>query len=283
MNTIAFNNRYKKLGEDFFAETHPTPVKNPQLIIFNTLLSEELGLADTCLDANEYLADATAVFSGNRIPDGGYPVAMAYSGHQFGQFNPQLGDGRAILLGEVETVSGIRFDLQLKGAGRTFFSRGGDGRSALGPVLREYLLSEAMAKLGVPTTRALAAVTTGEEVARQRLSPGGIVTRIATSFVRVGTFQFFAAKDNPAAIKTLADSIIQRNFPLAKTKDNVYAALLKSIVEGQATLIAKWMQLGFIHGVMNTDNMSIVGETIDYGPCAFMDFYSHDQVYSSID
>lgn len=283
MKPISFDNRYIKLGDDFFVETRPQPVQNPRLIKFNHDLAEELDLAETSLDAAHNLSDSTAIYAGNTIPDGAEPLAMAYAGHQFGSFNPQLGDGRAILLGEIDVLDGAHMDIQLKGSGRTCFSRNGDGRAALGPVLREYLLSEAMAKLGVPTTRALAAVTTGEEVARQQLLPGGVITRIATSFVRVGTFQFFSARENPEAIQRLADFVIERNYPTAKSEDNSYAALLKSIVERQAALIAKWMQIGFIHGVMNTDNMSIAGETIDYGPCAFMDFYDHDQVYSSID
>ena len=283
MKPISFNNHYIKLGKDFFVETLPEPVKNPEMIQFNHGLAEELGLAETSLNAAHNLSDSTAIFAGNLIPDGAEPLAMAYAGHQFGHFNPQLGDGRAILLGEIDALDGTHVEIQLKGSGPTYFSRDGDGRAALGPVLREYLLSEAMAKLGVPTTRALAAVTTGEEVARQQLLPGGIITRVATSFVRVGTFQFFAARENAEAIKKLADFVIERNYPTAKSEGNAYVALLQSIVERQAGLIAKWMQIGFIHGVMNTDNMSIAGETIDYGPCAFMDYFDHDQVYSSID
>ncbi|KAG1658090.1 hypothetical protein GQR58_023135 [Nymphon striatum] len=235
------------------------------------------------------------IFSGNKIPEGAEPIAMAYSGHQFGGFSPQLGDGRAILLGEVKDQDGTRHDLQLKGSGRTPWSRNGDGRSALGPVIREYLLSEAMHKLGVPTTRALAAVTTGEEVARQTLTPGGILTRVATGFVRVGTFQYFASQGQVDDLKKLAAYEIGRHYPQAKNSvsqaqnsDNQevkkpYVAFLKEVVDAQARLIAKWMSIGFIHGVMNTDNMSIAGETIDYGPCAFMDEFSHDRVYSSID
>jgi uncharacterized protein YdiU (UPF0061 family) len=283
LKSIAFNNRYIRLGKDFSVETRPEPVKNPKLISFNHSLAEELELADTSLNADKNFTDATAIFAGNLIPEGAEPIAMAYAGHQFGHFNQQLGDGRAILLGEIDTSDGVPFDIQLKGSGHTTFSRGGDGRAALGPVLREYLLSEAMAKLGVPTTRALAVVTTGEEVVREQLLPGGIITRVSSSFVRVGTFQFLAARDNVEAIKKLADFVIERNYPEARVESNPYAALLQLIVERQAALIAKWMQIGFIHGVMNTDNMSIAGETIDYGPCAFMDFYNHDQVYSSID
>jgi uncharacterized protein YdiU (UPF0061 family) len=279
LEKIPFNNRYIQLGSDFYASAQPSPVPNPELIAFNEALATDLGLSAAALNS----AEGTAIFSGNLIPVGAEPLAMAYSGHQFGQFNPQLGDGRAILLGEIDTPCGQSFDMQLKGSGRTFYSRNGDGRSALGPVLREYLVSEAMAKLGVPTTRALAAVTTGEEVAREQLLPGGIITRIAASFVRVGTFEYFAARGDVEAIRTLADYMIERSYPLAREAENPYIALFETIIDRQAALIARWMQFGFIHGVMNTDNMSIAGETIDYGPCAFMDHYAHDQVYSSID
>ncbi|MFV1974035.1 MAG: YdiU family protein [Thiohalobacterales bacterium] len=274
-----FNNRYIRLGRDFYVSTRPTPATNPELIAFNEELAAELGLSAASLNSTE----GTAIFAGNVIPAGAEPLAMAYSGHQFGHFNPQLGDGRAILLGEIDSPGGQSFDVQLKGSGRTFYSRDGDGRSALGPVLREYLVSEAMAKLGVPTTRALAAVTTGEEVVRQQLLPGGIITRIAESFVRVGTFQYFADRGDVEAIRKLADYVIERSYPRTREAENPYIALLEAIVDSQAALIARWMQLGFIHGVMNTDNMSIAGETIDYGPCAFMDAYAHDRVYSSID
>ena len=297
MPSIPFNNTYIKLGEDFYTKTKPTPVANPKMIKFNTHLARELGLDVDAFNVNGPIREkATAVFAGNTIPEGADPLAMAYAGHQFGGFNPQLGDGRAILLGEIISPDGIRLDMQLKGSGPTPFSRGGDGRAALGPVLREYLLSEAMAKLGVPTTRALAAVTTGEEVARTQLLPGAIITRIATGFVRVGTFQYFSSKGDEVALKKLADYVIERNFPdidatnidtANKDSDNEnsnpYEAFLKAVINRQAALIAQWMQLGFIHGVMNTDNMSIVGETIDYGPCAFMDEFDHQRVYSSID
>ena len=279
MNSICFNNRYVTLGDKFYVKTNPVPVANPALIKLNTDLAKQLGLSAAELDSS----DGAAIFSGNLIPEGTEPLAMAYAGHQFGGFNPQLGDGRAILLGEIITPAGDSFNMQLKGSGRTFYSRDGDGRAALGPVLREYLVSEAMFKLGVPTTRALAAVTTGEEVARERLLPGGIITRIATSFVRIGTFEFFSAKGDVDAIQKLADYVIDNNYPLARDADNPYVSLLQSIVNRQAELIAQWMGLGFIHGVMNTDNMSIAGETIDYGPCAFMDAYNHEQVFSSID
>jgi uncharacterized protein YdiU (UPF0061 family) len=279
---IPFNNRFVDLGESFYVKTRPAPVANPVLIKFNDELAKALGISASNPDASE----VAAIFSGNTIPEGAEPLAMAYAGHQFGHFNPQLGDGRAILLGEILNPDGVRFDLQLKGSGRTFYSRGGDGRAALGPVLREYLLSEAMAKLSVPTTRALAVVTTGEEVARESLLPGGIITRIASSFVRVGTFQFFVATGDVEGVQKLADYVIERNYPqaIAASKEkNPYVAFLKAVVDRQAALIAQWMHLGFIHGVMNTDNMSIAGETIDYGPCAFMDSYDHDQVFSSID
>ena len=252
---------------------------NPALIKFNDDLARVLGLSATDLKSS----DGAAVFSGNFIPDGAQPLAMVYAGHQFGHFTPQLGDGRAILLGEIVSPDGSCFDMHLKGCGRTFYSRDGDGRAALGPVLREYLVSEAMVKLGVPTTRALAVVTTGEVVARERLLPGGIITRIASSFVRVGTFQYFSAKGDLESIQKLADYVIERNYPEANKAENSYLAFLTAVVDRQAALIAQWMQLGFIHGVMNTDNMSIAGETIDYGPCAFMDIYKHDQVFSSID
>ena len=279
MNPIPFTNRYVMLGEKFYVKTHPSPVANPALIQFNNALADEMGLAVGDLDAQA----VTSLFAGNNVPEGAEPLAMAYAGHQFGNFVPQLGDGRALLLGDMVSLDGVCFDIHLKGSGSTFYSRNGDGRSALGPVLREYLVSEAMARLGVPTTRALAAVATGEEVARERLTPGGIITRVATSFVRVGTFQYLAARDDLEAVRQLADYVIERNYPQAGKDEHPYAALLQAVVDRQAALIAKWMQVGFIHGVMNTDNMSIAGETIDYGPCAFMDAYAHDRVYSYID
>ena len=279
MKPIPFNNTYVNLGKDFCVRTAPSPVANPDLVIFNTALGEALGLSDTCLNAPE----GTAILAGNHIPEGAEPVAMAYAGHQFGHFVPQLGDGRALLLGQVTAPDGVHHDIHLKGSGRTVFSRGGDGRAALGPVLREYLVSEAMAALGVPTTRALAAVTTGEQVARQELLPGGIITRMARSFVRVGTFEYFSSRNDQDAVSRLADYVIGEQYPACRDAANPCLALLQSVIERQAALIARWMQIGFIHGVMNTDNMSIAGETIDYGPCAFMDHYAHDQVYSSID
>lgn len=276
---IPFSNTYINFSDSFYTKINPTQVKAPELIRFNEVLAEELGVSgvdDTGIELAE-------VFSGNKILNGSDPLAMVYAGHQFGGFSHQLGDGRAILLGEVIGRDGVRYDIQLKGSGRTPYSRGGDGRSALGPVIREYIVSEAMAKLGVPTTRALAMVTTGEEVARTSLVPGGILTRIATGFVRVGTFEYFSARRNTEAIKQLADYEIERHYPEAKESDNPYAAFLTGVVDRQAKLIAKWMHLGFIHGVMNTDNMSIAGETIDYGPCAFMDEFEFNCIYSSID
>jgi uncharacterized protein YdiU (UPF0061 family) len=276
---IPFDNTYRNLGDGFFVRTAPAPVADPALIAFNHALGDDLGLSDTCLNP----AEGVAIFAGNHVPDGAEPLAMAYAGHQFGNFVPQLGDGRALLLGQVAAPDGMQHDIHLKGSGRTAFSRGGDGRAALGPVLREYLVSEAMAGLGVPTTRALAAVTTGEQVARQEWLPGGVITRTARSFVRVGTFEYFAARNDTAAVTRLADYVIAQQYPGCRDAENPCLALLEAVIDRQAALIARWMQVGFIHGVMNTDNMSIAGETIDYGPCAFMDHYAHDRVYSSID
>jgi len=276
---MPFNNSYFGLGRGFYQSVKPVPVPNPELIIYNRALGADLGIDETELAS----AAGVSVFAGNRIPAGAEPLAMAYSGHQFGHFNSQLGDGRAVLLGQITAPDGSSVDIHMKGTGQTAFSRSGDGRAALGPVLREYLVSEAMARLGVPTTRALAAVTTGEDVARERLLPGGIITRVAASFVRIGTFQYFHARDDADGLTRLADYIIEYHYPGLKEADNPYLALLDAVIERQAALIAQWMQFGFIHGVMNTDNMSITGETIDYGPCAFMDHYAHDRVYSSID
>ncbi len=277
MINLSFKNRYLALGEGFYEKRRPTPVEKPGLIKFNHELAAELGISGEADDA--FLA---GIFSGNLIHESCEPLAMAYAGHQFGHFNPQLGDGRAIYLGELGPDD-RSLGIQLKGSGQTRYSRNGDGRAALGPVLREYLVSEAMHKLNVPTTRALAAVTTGEPVARERLLPGGVITRAASSFIRVGSFEYFAMQDDYASVKQLADYVIERNYPEITGDDNPYLELLEAVVLRQADLIAKWMHLGFIHGVMNTDNMSIAGETIDYGPCAFMDFYNHTQVYSSID
>jgi serine/tyrosine/threonine adenylyltransferase len=224
-----------------------------------------------------------AIFAGNVIPPGAEPIAMAYAGHQFGNFVPQLGDGRAILLGEVVDRNGERRDIQLKGAGRTQFSRRGDGRAALGPVLREYLVSEAMHALGIPTTRALAAVSTGETVFRDRQLPGAVLTRVASSHIRIGTFQYFAARGDIDAVERLSACVIDRHFPDARDAERSSLALLQAVVERQASLVARWMHVGFIHGVMNTDNMAVSGETIDFGPCAFMDSYDPKTVFSAID
>jgi serine/tyrosine/threonine adenylyltransferase len=276
-----FMNRssYAGLPERFFARVNPIPVAEPRLLRFNGALSAELGLDLADLDA-EALA---GLFSGNVIPRNVEPVAMAYAGHQFGQFVPQLGDGRAILLGEALDRAGLRRDIQLKGSGRTPYSRGGDGRAALGPVLREYLVSEAMHALGIPTTRALAAVATGETVFRGEALPGAILTRVAASFVRVGTFQYFAARNDVDAVRRLADYVIDRHYPEVKNQQQPYLALLRAVTCAQASLIASWMHVGFIHGVMNTDNMAVSGETIDFGPCAFLDSYDPATVFSSID
>jgi serine/tyrosine/threonine adenylyltransferase len=270
---------YADLPDRFFARVNPTPVAEPRLLRFNQELSLELGLDCGAFDA-ETLAQR---FSGNVIAPGLPPIAMAYAGHQFGHFVPQLGDGRAILLGEAGDRAGTRRDIQLKGSGRTPYSRGGDGRAALGPVLREYLVSEAMHALGIPATRALAAVTTGEPVFREKTLPGAILTRVAASYVRVGTFEYFAARGDVDAIRRLADYVIARHYPQVCADEQPYLALLRAVTHAQAALIAQWMQVGFIHGVMNTDNMAVSGETIDFGPCAFMDFYDPAAVFSSID
>ena len=271
---------YAELPAQFYTRVAPTPVAKPRLIKFNGTLAVELGLDVRDLDE----ARLAAIFSGNRVLPESAPLAMAYAGHQFGQFVPQLGDGRALLLGEVRDPSGRRRDIQLKGSGRTPYSRGGDGRAALGPVLREYVVSEAMHALGIPATRALAAVTTGEPVHRdQGALPGAIFTRVAASHVRVGTFQYFAARGDTAAVRRLADYVIARHYPEAASADNPSLELLRFVVRRQARLVASWMNVGFIHGVMNTDNMTLSGEAIDFGPCAFMDAYDPAKVFSSID
>ena len=274
-----FDNSYARLPERFFARLPPTPVAAPRLIRLNDKLARHLGLDPLELSSPE----GVAILAGNAVPNLGEPLAMAYAGHQFGTFVPQLGDGRAILLGEVVDVDGVRRDIQLKGSGPTPFSRNGDGRAALGPVLREYIISEAMAALGIPTTRSLAVVTTGETVRREMPLPGAVLTRVASSHIRVGTFQFFAARGDVDGIRHLADHVIARHYPEAADAGNSYRALLELVIARQAELVAKWLLVGFIHGVMNTDNMSIAGETIDYGPCAFMDVYDPATVYSSID
>jgi serine/tyrosine/threonine adenylyltransferase len=279
MTQFQFDNSYAALPERFFARVRPAQVASPRLIKINRALADELRLDADWLATD----DGVRVLAGQTVPDAADPIAMAYAGHQFGHFVPQLGDGRAILLGEVVDRHGRRRDIQLKGAGRTPFSRGGDGRAAIGPVLREYIVSEAMAALGVPTTRALAAVLTGEGVQRETLLPGAVLTRIASSHIRVGTFQFFAARGDAEGVKKLADHVIARHYPDIAGDPQPYRALLVRVIERQAQLVAKWMSIGFIHGVMNTDNCSIAGETIDYGPCAFMDAFDPSTVFSSID
>ena len=272
---MKLSNSYIGLPEEFYQQINPTPVKNPSLLIFNDELANSLNIE---LTEDEKLN----FFSGNKIPKDSIPVALNYSGHQFGNFVHQLGDGRAILLGEVRNKN-ESYDIQLKGSGQTKFSRQGDGRSALGPVLREYILSEAMHHLGIPTTRSLAAVATGEHVVRDSFEPGGILTRVAKSHLRVGTFEYFASRQQWEDLKLLADFAIQKHFPEIRETDNHYLELLKKVASNQSILIANWMSVGFIHGVMNTDNFTISGETIDYGPCAFLDEYHPGKVFSSID
>ncbi|GAB4534223.1 MAG: YdiU family protein [Ruegeria sp.] len=271
--TIPFDNSYARLPGAFYARQSPEPVRAPRLVAFNEDLAQVLGISPG--DAQ----DMAEVFAGNTLPDGAEPLAQLYSGHQFGNYNPQLGDGRAVLLGEVVGTDGIRRDIQLKGSGRTPFSRQGDGRAWLGPVLREYVVSEAMHALGISTTRALAAVETGEVVLREGPMPGAVLTRVAQSHLRVGTFQVFAARGQIADLQRLTDYAIARHYPEAVGP----MGLLRAVRDAQAALIAQWMAVGFIHGVMNTDNCAISGETIDYGPCAFMDSYHPNTVYSSID
>jgi len=271
-------NSYASLPKSFYTPVKPTPVTSPNLIILNHSLAESLGFDGQELEEKA----AVSVFGGNRIPEGSYPIAQAYAGHQYGHFT-MLGDGRAVLLGEQITPQGRRFDIQLKGSGPTPYSRGGDGRAALGPMLREYIISEAMFALGIPTTRSLAVVTTGEPVYRETKLPGAILTRVAASHIRIGTFEYAARLKDINSLKALTDYTIQRHFPHIATEKNPYLALLKEVVKGQAILIAKWMLVGFVHGVMNTDNVAISGETIDYGPCAFMDTYNPATVFSSID
>ncbi|MGF1476023.1 MAG: YdiU family protein [Geminicoccaceae bacterium] len=276
---LPFDNSYARMPERLYVRMPPTPVTAPALVLFNGPLADDLGLGH--LDPQDpLLAQALA---GNHVPAGAEPIAMAYAGHQFGQFVPQLGDGRAILLGEILDNSRRRRDVQLKGSGRTPFSRNGDGRAGLGPVLREYIISEAMHALRIPTTRSLAVVTTGEPVFRETALPGAVLTRVAASHVRVGTFQFFAVRRDQDGVKQLADHVIARHYPEVKDTEEPYLGLFDAVVAAQAQLVAQWMQVGFIHGVMNTDNMAISGETIDYGPCAFMDTFDPATVFSSID
>ena len=269
-----FDNSYAQLPERFYQRIDPTAVAAPKLVRVNEALAQELGLDPAALASTE----GVAILAGNAVAPTSIPIAMAYAGHQFGNFVPQLGDGRAILLGEIAGR-----DLHLKGAGLTRFSRRGDGRAALGPVLREYIISEAMAALGIPTTRTLAAVATGEQVFRETPLPGAVLARVAASHIRVGTFEYFAARRDAEGIRTLADYAIARHYPHCRGAANPYRAFFDAVIGAQADLIAKWLLVGFIHGVMNTDNMTISGETIDFGPCAFMDFYNPKQVYSSID
>src|SRR5580704_9725081 len=276
---FGFENTYARLPEHFYARLDPTPVAAPRLVKLNEELARKLGLDPDALASPQ----GVEILAGNRVAEGSEPLAEAYAGHQFGHFVPQLGDGRANLLGEVVGRDGVRYDIQLKGSGRTPFSRGGDGRAALGPVLREYILSEAMAALGVPTTRALAAVTTGERVLREIALPGAVFTRIAASHLRVGTFEYFAARRDTEGTRILADYAIFRHYPEAAHAKRPYRTLLDAVITCQARLIARWILIGFIHGVMNTDNTSISGETIDYGPCAFMEAYDPATVFSSID
>ncbi|WP_167085614.1 protein adenylyltransferase SelO family protein [Rhizomicrobium palustre] len=276
---FAFDNSYARLPDRFFARVSPTPVVAPKLIQLNEVLTADLGLNAELLSSPQ----GVAWLSGNELPSGSVPIAMAYAGHQFGQFVPQLGDGRAIMLGEIVGCDGLRYDIQLKGAGRTPFSRNGDGRAALGPVLREYIVSEAMASLGIPTTRSLAAVTTGDVVVRDTALPGAILTRVAASHIRIGTFQYFAAWGDRDGIRLLADYVIARHYPACAKAPNPYRAFFEAVIERQAELVARWLLVGFIHGVMNTDNMAISGETIDYGPCAFLDAYDPAKTFSSID
>ena len=277
---MVFSNTYMDLGERFYVKSQPTPVLEPQLLLWNSKLAEQLQISDGLQKDPEALAQ---VFSGNRILPGSDPIAMAYAGHQFGSFNPQLGDGRAHLLGEVIGQDGKSWDLQLKGAGRTSFSRGGDGRCAIGPAVREFIMSEAMSALNVPTTRCLAVVVTGEPVYRDRPVAGAVVTRVASSHLRVGTFQYFAAQGDQEALRTLADYAIEQHFPEFEEEESRAVFLLDKVIEKQIQLVSHWMRAGFIHGVMNTDNTAISGETIDFGPCAMMGVYDPKTVYSSID
>lgn len=276
---LSFDNSYARLPDAFFERVAPTRVSAPRLIAVNRDLAGELGIDFSQLESDE----GCSILSGNFVPKGADPIALAYAGHQFGGFSPKLGDGRAILLGELIGRDGSRRDIQLKGSGPTPFSRRGDGRSALGPVLREYLVSEAMAAMGVPTTRALAAVWTGDTVYREETEPGGIFTRVASSHLRIGTFEYFASRQDYDSLRILVNYAIDRHYPGAKNAGNPALVLLGEVIERQASLVAHWMRLGFIHGVMNTDNMSISGETIDYGPCAFLDGYDPAKRFSFID
>jgi uncharacterized protein YdiU (UPF0061 family) len=272
-----FDNSYSRLPESLFSRVRPVPVPAPAMVLFNDQLAAELGL-----DATALRARGAEMFAGNHVPEGAEPIAQAYAGHQFGHFT-NLGDGRAVLLAEQITPGGLRFDIQLKGSGRTPYSRRGDGRAALGPMLREYIISEAMHALGIPTTRSLAVTATGEGILRGEVLPGAVLTRVAASHLRVGTFEYAAAMGNHAALEALVRHVLGRHYPESAEADNGALALLEAVVEAQASLIARWMGVGFVHGVMNTDNMAVSGETIDYGPCAFLDIYDPETVFSSID
>jgi uncharacterized protein YdiU (UPF0061 family) len=276
---VNFDTTYLRLPPRFYTKLPPTPVADPGLIRINAPLAGLLGLDPAWLASKE----GVEILAGNRLVEGSEPIATVYAGHQFGGWSPQLGDGRAILLGEVIGRDGLRYDIQLKGSGRTPYSRGGDGRAPLGPVLREYIVSEAMAAFGVPTTRSLAAVTTGEPVFRQAPEPGAVLTRVAQSHIRIGTFQYFLSRQDVEGLRLLTDYVIERHYPECAGAELPALALYEAVIAGQARLMAQWQLLGFIHGVMNTDNMLLSGETIDYGPCAFMDAYHPETVYSSID
>ena len=273
-----FDNTYSKLSDTFKEKVKPTPVHSPELVVLNDQLAKDLTLDFSKVEKK----DLSQIFSGNTLPEGSSTLAQAYAGHQFGHFT-MLGDGRAVLLGEHLVNNTNRFDVQFKGSGRTSFSRSGDGRAVLGPMLREYIISEAIHSLKIPTTRSLAVVKTGEKIVRENLLPGAILTRVASSHIRVGTFQYIAAKQNIDDLNTLVDYTINRHYPEIKSSKNKALDLLNLVMERQCKLVVNWMRVGFIHGVMNTDNMAISGETIDYGPCAFMDNYNPKTVFSSID
>ena len=273
-----FDNTYSKLSNTFKEEVKPTPVHNPELVVLNDQLAKDLNLDFSKIEKK----DLSQIFSGNTLPKGSATIAQAYAGHQFGHFT-MLGDGRAVLLGEHLVNNTTRFDVQFKGSGRTSFSRSGDGRAVLGPMLREYIISEAIHALKIPTTRSLAVVKTGEKIVREDLLPGAILTRVASSHIRVGTFQYIAAKQNIDDLNTLVEYTINRHYPEIQSSKNKALDLLNLVMERQCKLVVNWMRVGFIHGVMNTDNMTISGETIDYGPCAFMDHYNPKTVFSSID
>ena len=276
---IDFDNSYIKLPERFYTRQPPVPVSSPGLIAINHALAEYLRIDPEWLESSE----GVDVIAGNQLPDGAEPIATVYAGHQFGHWNPRLGDGRALLLGEVIAKDGERYDIQLKGSGITPYSRNGDGRAPLGPILREYIVSEAMAALGVPTSRTLAAVTTGDPVYRESRLDGGVLARVAKSHIRIGTLQYFASVEDREALKLLVDHVIGRHYPQARTSENPVLSMYQQIIQRIAHLVARWQSIGFIHGVMNTDNMLLSGETIDYGPCAFMDRFDSAALYSSID